>query len=197
MAADRLSITFSALADPTRRAILARLALGEASVNELVAPFSISQPAMEEAAQIQPEPVVMAEATASDIVEVAPTEIAADVPQNSSRAEAPQENESQVAAATAAAWASWRQIRDSIPEPKNQAVSERATEPAPDSAPVMTANALAVAAGAESTPIEALASGISAGVNSQTVASIVDSLLAELRPKIVEEISKKLAAEKK
>ncbi len=38
--------TFSALADPTRRAILARLALGEASVNELVAPFQLSQPAI-------------------------------------------------------------------------------------------------------------------------------------------------------
>jgi DNA-binding transcriptional ArsR family regulator len=43
---DRLSITFSALADPTRRAILARLSLGEASVNELLEPFSISQPAI-------------------------------------------------------------------------------------------------------------------------------------------------------
>lgn len=43
---DPLSITLSALADPTRRAILARLALGEASVNELAAPFSISQPAI-------------------------------------------------------------------------------------------------------------------------------------------------------
>ena len=38
--------TFSALADPTRRAILARLALGEATVNELVAPFRLSQPAI-------------------------------------------------------------------------------------------------------------------------------------------------------
>ena len=38
--------TFSALADPTRRAILARLAGGEATVNELAAPFSISQPAI-------------------------------------------------------------------------------------------------------------------------------------------------------
>jgi DNA-binding transcriptional ArsR family regulator len=37
---------FAALADPTRRAILARLALGEATVNELTAPFSISQPAI-------------------------------------------------------------------------------------------------------------------------------------------------------
>src|SRR5829696_5051080 len=44
--ADRLSSTFSALADPTRRAILGRLARGEASVNELAAPFKISLPAV-------------------------------------------------------------------------------------------------------------------------------------------------------
>src|ERR1700690_3121554 len=43
---DRLSSTFQALADPTRRAILARLALGETSVNELAAPFDMSQPAI-------------------------------------------------------------------------------------------------------------------------------------------------------
>ncbi len=42
----RLDATFTALADPTRRAILARLAEGEASVNELAAPFAISQPAI-------------------------------------------------------------------------------------------------------------------------------------------------------
>lgn len=41
-----LNAAFSALADPTRRAILARLATGEATVNELVAPFAISQPAI-------------------------------------------------------------------------------------------------------------------------------------------------------
>jgi DNA-binding transcriptional ArsR family regulator len=40
--ADDLSTTFAALADPTRRAILARLAVGEATVNELAKPFSIS-----------------------------------------------------------------------------------------------------------------------------------------------------------
>ena len=44
MTADRLSATFAALADPTRRAILARLALGEASVTELAEPFDISLP---------------------------------------------------------------------------------------------------------------------------------------------------------
>ena len=43
---DRLSGTFQALADPTRRAILARLAQGEASVNDLAKPFAISQPAI-------------------------------------------------------------------------------------------------------------------------------------------------------
>ena len=42
----RLDLTFAALADPTRRAILARLASGDASVNELAAPFSMSQPAI-------------------------------------------------------------------------------------------------------------------------------------------------------
>ena len=43
---DRLDATFAALADPTRRAILARLALGEASVMELAQPFAMSQPAI-------------------------------------------------------------------------------------------------------------------------------------------------------
>jgi DNA-binding transcriptional ArsR family regulator len=42
VAVDRLSMTFAALADPTRREILARLAGGEATVNELAAPFPIS-----------------------------------------------------------------------------------------------------------------------------------------------------------
>jgi DNA-binding transcriptional ArsR family regulator len=46
MPADRLSSVFAALADPTRRAILARLTDGEASVAELAAPFAISQPAV-------------------------------------------------------------------------------------------------------------------------------------------------------
>ena len=43
---ERLDLTFAALADPTRRAILARLATGEASVQELAAPFEMSQPAI-------------------------------------------------------------------------------------------------------------------------------------------------------
>ncbi len=43
---DHLSVTFSALADPTRRAILARLSSGEASVTDLAAPFEMSMPAI-------------------------------------------------------------------------------------------------------------------------------------------------------
>jgi DNA-binding transcriptional ArsR family regulator len=46
MQTDPLSSTFSALADPTRRAILARLARGEATVTELTAPFGMSMPAI-------------------------------------------------------------------------------------------------------------------------------------------------------
>lgn len=46
MAVDRLNLIFAALADPTRRAILARLAKGEATVSELAAPFEMSQPAV-------------------------------------------------------------------------------------------------------------------------------------------------------
>ena len=46
MTPDRLSNTFAALADPTRRAILARLALGQASVTELAAPFQMTMPAV-------------------------------------------------------------------------------------------------------------------------------------------------------
>ncbi len=46
MTAERLDATFAALADPTRRAILARLASGRASVTELAKPFAMSQPAI-------------------------------------------------------------------------------------------------------------------------------------------------------
>ena len=46
MAMDQLSLVFGALADPIRRAILTRLAVGDATVAELAAPFSVSQPAI-------------------------------------------------------------------------------------------------------------------------------------------------------
>ena len=52
MHSDQLSTTFAALADPTRRAILARLAHGEATVNELAAPFPISVQAVSKHLQV-------------------------------------------------------------------------------------------------------------------------------------------------
>ena len=52
MAVDRLSLTFGALADPTRRAILARLAKGGASVTELARPFDMSLPAVSKHLQV-------------------------------------------------------------------------------------------------------------------------------------------------
>jgi DNA-binding transcriptional ArsR family regulator len=52
MAPDHLSTTFAALADPTRRAILARLATGERSVTELAEPFDMSMPAVSKHLQV-------------------------------------------------------------------------------------------------------------------------------------------------
>ena len=52
MKRDRLSLTFAALADPTRRAILARLIEGEATVNELAAPFDVSLQAISKHLQV-------------------------------------------------------------------------------------------------------------------------------------------------
>src|SRR5579864_9205986 len=52
MAADHLSVTFAALADPTRRAILARLAQGEATVTELARPFDLSLPGVSKHLQV-------------------------------------------------------------------------------------------------------------------------------------------------
>jgi DNA-binding transcriptional ArsR family regulator len=52
MATDQLSRTFAALADPTRRAILTRLSHGEATVNDLAAPFSMSLPAVSKHLQV-------------------------------------------------------------------------------------------------------------------------------------------------
>ena len=52
MSPEQLNTTFAALADPTRRAILARLALGEASVTELAVPFRMSMPAVSKHLQV-------------------------------------------------------------------------------------------------------------------------------------------------
>src|ERR1700694_1111390 len=61
MANDQLSVTFAALADPTRRAILARLALGEASVTELAKPFDLSLPGVSKHLKVLQRPVLFSQ----------------------------------------------------------------------------------------------------------------------------------------
>jgi len=95
--------------------------------------------------------------------------------------------ESEIAANTAAAWASWRRIRETG-DPKDSAQSKNNGD---EKSPSDEA-AMAVAAGAEKAPEE-----VPAASESPEIASIVDSVLADLRPKIVEEISRKLGKKKK
>ena len=92
--------------------------------------------------------------------------------------------ESDIAATTAAAWASWRKIRESGGHSSQPESSSQQTSDADDEA------AMAVAAGAEKTPEEGAAE------SDPEISSIVDSVLADLRPKIVEEISRKLGKKK-
>jgi len=88
---------------------------------------------------------------------------------------AAKEKESDIAATTAAAWASWHRVRES----GHQDVAAKA-----------------VAAGAEDNPNEVSAERNSESGSDPGIASIVDSVLADLRPKIVEEISRKLGKKK-
>jgi CheY-like chemotaxis protein len=92
---------------------------------------------------------------------------------------------------TAAAWASWRQVHDSSQD--NQAAEAQPREiDQPESTPPDTA-ARAVAAGAEQLVQEAAAA---APEGESNVASIVDSVLADLRPKLMEEINRKMSKKK-
>jgi CheY-like chemotaxis protein len=97
--------------------------------------------------------------------------------------------DSDAAETTAAAWASWRRIRESG---DSKTLSEKTSGfDDPSTPPDMAARA--VAAGAEKTPEEVSAE---AGSDPEAIASIVDSVLADLRPKIFEEISRKMGKKK-
>lgn len=97
--------------------------------------------------------------------------------------------ESEFAATTAAAWASWRRIRETG-DAKDASDSKSSSEKDSDG---QDEAAMAVAAGAEKAPEEL---SESSSEETPEIASIVDSVLADLRPKIVEEISKKLGKKK-
>ena len=98
--------------------------------------------------------------------------------------------ESDIAATTAAAWASWRRIRESGGTHTPSAQADEQSPSAPEES-----SAMAVAAGAEHRPEEQRPEDASEP-ESEEIASIVDSVLADLRPKIVEEISRKLGKKK-
>ncbi len=93
---------------------------------------------------------------------------------------------------TATAWASWRQIRDTGKASEAAPAQPKEFE-VPESAPAETA-ARAVAAGAEQVVREVPTASSSS--DPTTIASIVDSVLADLRPKLMEEISRKMAEKK-
>jgi hypothetical protein len=92
---------------------------------------------------------------------------------------------------TAAAWASWRQIRDTTPTIEATPPQSKEFE-VPQSVPAETA--MAVAAGAEQIQQEVPAAAPDS--SPADVASIVDSVLADLRPKLMAEISRKMAEKK-
>ncbi len=98
--------------------------------------------------------------------------------------------DSETIKSTAAAWASWRQLRDTCKEGE---VAQAQPQEFELPQPVPAETAAAVAAGAEQTLQEASASPKS---DSPDVASIVESVLANLRPKLMEEISRKMAEKK-
>lgn len=110
--------------------------------------------------------------------------------------ETAQKKDSELAATTAAAWASWRQIRETADSGASEN-PERAKDFQVENPPAAEREsaAMAVAAGAEKSPEEG--SAADSTDEAKNIASLVDSLMAELRPKIVAEISKKLASEKK
>jgi len=168
------------------------------------------QPAMEaavaapaEVSSSVQEPETVAPAPASEIPAepIMAREVAAQITESSEPAEPAAggtedmaKKEQEIAATTAAAWASWRRIREtggpkghSAPESSKKEAEEVPAPKEKDEA------AMAVAAGAEKAPEEVPAEG---GAESAEIASIVDSVLADLRPKIVEEISKKLGKKK-
>jgi two-component system chemotaxis response regulator CheY len=99
--------------------------------------------------------------------------------------------DSELAESTAAAWASWRQIRSDEPKSSQPSKAGKEEEDDEEPAPPVAQAAMAVAAGAEKRPQEAASAS-----DPRAIASIVDSVLAELRPKIVEEISRKLGEKK-
>ena len=169
----------------------------EESKSAAPTPDVIAQAAPEESsvtAGTKPEitaPEFANEAPANQVAEIAASAAGEAAP--AGRGEA---KDDEIAANTAAAWASWRRIRESGTHQSSSSEhsAKEAEERTSGSKPEAEAEAArAVAAGAEKTPEEASAAPES---DSEGIADIVDSVLADLRPKIYEEISRKMHKKK-
>jgi hypothetical protein len=150
------------------------LAIATAAPEQTPAPES--SPEVTSAAVVDEFPAEQISASASDVSETSASSAPAPVP-----AKGEPRDESDIAATTAAAWASWRRIRESG-TPQSHTEVEDSVPGSQDEA------ARAVAAGAEETP--------QAPGDSEGIADIVDSVLADLRPKIYEEITRKMGKKK-
>jgi CheY-like chemotaxis protein len=168
---------------------------------ELPAPASVSEVPAEQASASEPNQVSSEPAEVSAVSE--PAVNAEEAVQESAHAESsetesapaePAHKEPDIAATTAAAWATWRRIRESgdSKSASSPGTSAKNTDEKHEDAPRDTA-AMAVAAGAEKAPEEIQPPAES---ESSDIANIVDSVLADLRPQIVAEISKKMGKKK-
>jgi CheY-like chemotaxis protein len=157
--------------EPDKQPVVEAVAVAPANLTPSAEESEVAVPVQEREVPAEPSGVQQAWHVAK----------AADKPASGGTEDMASKKEKEIAATTAAAWATWRRVReskDSKAEPSSQEKDEAA---------------MAVAAGAEKAPEEAPA----ASQDSGEIASIVDSVLADLRPKIVEEISKKLGKKKK
>ena len=175
----------------TASAFTRETSANQISLEQIVAEQTVAEPNFADQSPVAEQP--SASPFSSDAAEHAPTGDPA-----AGRSKDTAKKESEIAETTAAAWASWRRIRESgdfkatpaeLDESKRQTAKEAAEgkTPAPQDAAAM-----AVAAGAEQSPEEAPA----ASEDSGDIANIVDSVLADMRPRIVEEISRKLGKKK-
>ena len=162
-----------------------------AESNQKPAPVAEPAPSMAQESQPRAESEPVAAASISTVSPSTPRE--EDAPENPTAEPAPEpRHDSETVKNTAAAWATWRQVHDSSQSNQVAAAQPHQIDQ-PESAPETAARA--VAAGAEQISQEALAAAAADGDQSN-VASIVDSVLADLRPKLMEEINRKMSKKK-
>jgi CheY-like chemotaxis protein len=155
----------------------------------------LTEPAPPEVQELQtrpePEPAMAESVASSAFAPIVPR--AEYTAESAAEAAAEPKPDSEAVKSTAAAWASWRQTRDTSKSSEAAEFQQREFD-RPESAPAETA-AMAVAAGAEQA-LREVSAAAPEGDSKRDVASIVDSVLADLRPKLMAEISRKMSEKK-